>query len=313
MVNRRAVFSAIGLIGAVGVAGCTEVSDIDLSSDTGSKERGPEETVERFLSALDEGDAESANEVLHESATPVDDSSEEAETFTIVEIETEQITLREAIQQRRGLEGDELNAQVEELEPRLEDKIEEISAEEYTTVSFSVTLEEDGEQSTENDRFPLVSEDGEWLIYPELIPTQAETTDNEAPQDTDYRLNVDSVSGNVINGSEVDEISVTVSIPPNHGHVDLETVRYKFDGEEVTFNNVTDEQIRSITSETNDTVITSSSDRYELIFSASDVLGGNLQSSDTVLLHLWPEHSSATMYTLQVPNSLEGLDTVSLR
>lgn len=125
MMQRRKFVMAVGVAGAAGLAGC-------LSGDS-----DPDDVVEEFYAAMDEGDVETMNDLMHE------DSEEEITEEDLEEIEDFDITVEET----EILEEDDDAAEV-----RAEITVEgEFLGEE---------VEETNEETIE-----LRTEDGEWKLY----------------------------------------------------------------------------------------------------------------------------------------------------
>ena len=150
-----------------------------------------------------------------------------------------------------------------------------------------------------------------------LLQTQAEATGQETQQQVSDRIQIQSATGNVTEGGEINEVNVTVTKAPGADDIQLESVTYQFvTDSEVTTNvlNGSDSgsNISAITSETDDEVITDRSDRYTLSFDADDSIGGNLEGGDRVSLTLTTAAGASTMTELRVPDSVVDRSAVSL-
>ena len=122
MMNRRQYLAASAAVTA-GLAGCTGV----LSDD-------PDEVVEQFYQAIDDGDRETANDLIH-SESPQGEISEDE----MSDMEEFDITV----------EGTEI--------------LEE--SDETAEVEVEMTIESDGDSSTEETTIELRTEDGDWKVY----------------------------------------------------------------------------------------------------------------------------------------------------
>jgi len=150
-----------------------------------------------------------------------------------------------------------------------------------------------------------------------LLQTQAEATGEEATQQVSDRIQIQSATGNVTEGGQINEVNVTVTKAPGADDIELESVTYEFvTDREVTTNVIngssSGSSVSAITSETDDDVITDRSDRYTLTFDADDSIGGNLEGGDRVTLTLTTAAGASTVTELRVPDSLVDRSAVSL-
>lgn len=120
--NRRS-YLGVAATATAALAGCSGV----LSS-------GPDEVVEQFYQAVDDGDREAANDFIH-SESPVGELTEE----DMARFEDMDIT----VESTEVVEESDDTAQVE----------------------AELTMESDGESSTETITYELRKEDGDWKLY----------------------------------------------------------------------------------------------------------------------------------------------------
>jgi len=146
-----------------------------------------------------------------------------------------------------------------------------------------------------------------------LLQTQAEATGEESAQQVSDRLQIQSATGNVTDG-EVPSVNITVTKAPGAEDIQLENVTYEFvTSDEVITDVVTPGQISAITSDTEDNVITSRNDRYQLQFNNSaDHLNSNFQGGDKVTVTLTTAAGASTVTELRVPDSLVDRKAVTL-
>ena len=151
-----------------------------------------------------------------------------------------------------------------------------------------------------------------------LLQTQAEATGEESSQQVSDRLQVQSATG-VVDSSNgvVTAVNLTVTKAPGADDIQLANVTYEFVTEEEVITGVLNgsdasDQIGAITSQTDDNVITDSSDRYLLNFSAADDLNGNLDGGTSVTVTLTTAPGASTVTELRVPDSLVDRSAVTL-
>jgi ketosteroid isomerase-like protein len=119
--TRRRYLRAVGALGVVGVAGCSEAIDGDNDSGTpvettvGSGTR-PERVVRNFYAHLDEGDLSAANELLHEEGA----ISEISQT-TVAPFEASDVTVPKTSPQTRTDERAEISTTVSLSHPDLDE------------------------------------------------------------------------------------------------------------------------------------------------------------------------------------------------
>jgi len=142
MVNRRQFIAGVVTVGTVSVAGCTSILG------------GPEDAVEQYFDAAQEGDVEAMNEVLHPEASsyPHDEDDVIDEEMTLVDVE--EVSPEELVEQVEWAEDQEA------VEGELEGIEEEFGADDVAIVW--VTFEEDGEEQ----EFPVFAaeDDGDWKV-----------------------------------------------------------------------------------------------------------------------------------------------------
>ena len=156
MPTRRSVLIGAGVVASSSLAGCSGLMDSD----------GPEDAVETYINAGNEGDFEAANEVLHPESTsyPIEEGDLPDEVIELAE--AEEASLEDAIRWQaerfdQELDGDELGQAVEQRREEIEEELEGIGADDYTFVRVLFT-----DDSTEDETYVVVVEDGgEWLVY----------------------------------------------------------------------------------------------------------------------------------------------------
>lgn len=111
---------------------------------------GPEDIVREYIGALEDGDVERQEELVHEEASGFVPTEEGAE---ITSREVEQVDLEEFAR--------EVGTSEAEIEAEMESVIEEVGASEYAFVSARIESEEFGE---EEEYFALI-DDGGWKLY----------------------------------------------------------------------------------------------------------------------------------------------------
>lgn len=120
--KRRQYLTASAAVTA-GLAGCTGI----LSND-------PDEVVEQFYQAIDDGDREAANDLIH-SDSPQGEISE-----------------------------DEMS-DLEEFDVTVEDTEIIDESDDTAEVEAEITVESDGDSSTDETTIELRTEDGDWKVY----------------------------------------------------------------------------------------------------------------------------------------------------
>ena len=154
-----------------------------------------------------------------------------------------------------------------------------------------------------------------------LLQTQAEATGEETQEQVSDRLQIQSATGVVeeqANGdNNVTAVNITVTRSPGAGNIDLDNVTYEFvTNEEVSTDVVnrtgSGSEIGQITAATDDSVITQSSDRYQLNFSAPEAIGRELEGGDQVTVTLTTAAGASTIKELRVPDSLVDRQAVKL-
>jgi ketosteroid isomerase-like protein len=122
----RRHYLAVTATMTAGIAGCT--------GSLGGSNDSPEGVVERFYTAIDDGDRETANALIH-SDSPVGEISEE----DMSNYENRDITIE----------------RTELLE----------ESDDVAEVRIEVTMETDGNSRTSESTHELRTEDGEWKLY----------------------------------------------------------------------------------------------------------------------------------------------------
>jgi len=155
MPNRRTFIAGIGTTGTIAIAGC---SSTPLIGDN------PEDAVEQFYTALQDGDVESANEVFHPESPQYplsEDDIDNGEEFSITD--TEQISTREFLEwqsEQFGGPDDITDEDIAEFEGNIESELDEEGIEGYAIVMIS--FEADGEE--EEAPIFTVQDDGNWYV-----------------------------------------------------------------------------------------------------------------------------------------------------
>ena len=166
--TRRRYLVTLSGVGAAWLAGCsasesdrTETSD-ETATSTGDSSLSAtasaeaEATLQQYLEAYTEGDAEAAGSLTHPDSAALGSYTGEAD-LTIGEIAT--TTLSAAAEEReRDLTDEELETAVEALE----EDVADIGAEQHAVVSYVLDSEESGEVT---NYALLVRDDGEWSVY----------------------------------------------------------------------------------------------------------------------------------------------------
>jgi len=162
MANRRQFITGVAVTSTVTIAGCS--SQLTTQKD-------PEEVVEQYYTALQNGDTESANEVLHPEHPeyPIEEENLEQRDFTVNEIN--QVSPREVIEQHPELIGvvggvselteEEIEEGANRLREPAEEIVDETGSDDYAWVV--ITVDENSEES--KDIRLTIEDDGNWLIY----------------------------------------------------------------------------------------------------------------------------------------------------
>ena len=152
-----------------------------------------------------------------------------------------------------------------------------------------------------------------------LLQTQAEATGEETQEQVSDRLQIQSATGQVdADSGNVTAINLTVTKSPGANNIDLENATYEFVTSEEVSTDVLNasgsgSDIGIITADTeDDNVITDSSDRYQLNFTASDSIGRELEGGDSVTVTLTTAAGASTVEELRVPDSLVDREAVKL-
>jgi len=181
--DRRTFVVGVSTGVTTGLAGCAG-EDLDLSPDTGAdsdddaesdrrSEAAAEAATEDFLQALADGDAERQGELVHDDATGFSTSTDEY-SLTINEVASH--TIAEIAEQHDESISE---SEIEDANQRLQDRTNEIGADDSAQVYFDIDVEDDSEEGY----LFLVEDDGEWLIYDDGIGVELEADDTE-PEDS---------------------------------------------------------------------------------------------------------------------------------
>ncbi|MFD1640884.1 archaellin/type IV pilin N-terminal domain-containing protein [Halohasta litorea] len=151
-----------------------------------------------------------------------------------------------------------------------------------------------------------------------LLQTQAEATGEESTQQVADRIQIQSATGTVDSDSSptsINKTNLTLTKSPGAGDIQLDNVSYQIVTDDQVVTGVfTDDgvTIGSISSETDDNVITDRSDRYEVEFNNTDILSETIEGGDSVEITLTTAAGASTVAELRVPDSLVDRDAVSL-
>lgn len=160
MVDRRQFLTGVATASAVAIAGC---SGGPLSGG------GPEAAVEQYLTAAQNGDVESANEVLHPESYqyPVEEGDmENQDDLTVNEVN--RVSPRELVEWRIEQYGgsgeepseEEIEEQIGTYEEQAEQRIDELGVDDLAWVL--VSIEANGEE--QETPITTVQDDGDWYV-----------------------------------------------------------------------------------------------------------------------------------------------------
>lgn len=163
--NRRQVLITVGAGAAIGIGGCIGGSD---GGGSGTSPGSGTDAVETYWNALERGDAEAANEVLHDvhSASPIEEPSEEEipERVSFEELEQRDLAaVYEADGQQRYDSEAALQRDVDAL-------VDEIGADDYSFVYTTILIER-GEDTPDGFReyhYLTAAVDGGWVVVSQL-------------------------------------------------------------------------------------------------------------------------------------------------
>ena len=156
MSTRRSVLIGAGVLAGSSLAGCTGL----VGSD------GPEDAVETYITAGNEGDLEAANGALHPESTlhPLEESDlpdEETELSEVAEASLEDAVRWQAESLGQELDGEDLEEAVNQQRESIETEIEDLDVDEYTFVRVQFAVD-----SPDDEVYVLVlKDDGEWFVY----------------------------------------------------------------------------------------------------------------------------------------------------
>ncbi len=200
MASRRNFLAEIGAVSTIVVAGCADSSDggdtsssdggdtsssdgedtsssdgEDTSSsdggdtgssdggDTGSSDGSPEEIFEQYITALQNGDTEGANTVLHPESPmyPHEDLTAAEEEISLNEVNG--VSVREVVEKKYGtnLNETEVQEEVDKSEQTMEAIVSETGAEDFAIVL--VSWNQEGE--SRKQEYILLQDDGSWYVY----------------------------------------------------------------------------------------------------------------------------------------------------
>jgi archaellin len=155
-----------------------------------------------------------------------------------------------------------------------------------------------------------------------FLQSQSESTGQESTSQVTNRLEVGPVTGTVNATDEITDVSLTVGKYPGSGDINIREVVVQWIGPESTFtlteaNSGTESDGTFAIEPIKDSnqsfpVLTDTDDRFRLRFELSKFRGENLTAGEAIELKLTTESSSETNVRLNVPDTLENEDTVSL-
>ncbi len=200
MERRQFIVGSTSIL-SLGLAGCTG------SGGSSGESSSPEAVAEAFFAAAADGDIERQEELLHPESgmEPIEEDVE----LTINEIET--ISLEAYAEETGRYTGDD---GIEQQRNRLDERLEEIGADDYAYVSYSFETDEYG---AEDGYLILVSDDGEWLVYQRATnwgTAQGSASENQAPQ-VSMEYEFESASELTIThagGDDVDASNLSIEI-----------------------------------------------------------------------------------------------------
>lgn len=143
-----------------------------------------------------------------------------------------------------------------------------------------------------------------------LLEHEATTTFEGSTNQVTDRLLILSVTGSVSDNNTVDTYNFTVARSPGANDIPLENASFEIvdshGAETYVIGNISEEptrEVRRITAETNDTVITRKSDRYIVSIDASE-RDGELRPGESATVTYTTGAGAATTVVITVPESL---------
>jgi len=218
MTTRRTFVCSIVTIGStVGVAGCMDDlesgagTQSETEGDSGSKpeegQEGPVELVDALLTALLEGDLETANSLTHADMPDFTEADVIDDDITINSID--EASYDTAVDHASGLPP----------EDELDEEMGALDVSEYRIVTFSGT--ENGEQI--DGLVLVIKSDGRWQMYDPLAASAEEEERDEETQEPYENVQVEEIAG--LSGesepAQIQQITITVSRGPESDEVDL--------------------------------------------------------------------------------------------
>ncbi|MCL9815307.1 TcaA second domain-containing protein [Natranaeroarchaeum aerophilus] len=154
MVNRRQFITGVATASAAAVAGCSSVPFISS---------GPENAYEEYFEAIQNGDAEAVNEILHPEAPsyPVEESSVQAD---IELIEANEVSTREVLEfwaEQSGDSGDVTDESVQNQEEHTESRLDEYGADDHAWVLITI----EGGEGEQEASVEAIQDGEDWYCY----------------------------------------------------------------------------------------------------------------------------------------------------
>lgn len=300
--DRRTYLTGV-VAGTVALAGCESLpgsatGDED-DEDDGTTESDPRQVqvVREYYSALNEGDADAANRLIHPDA-PAGEVSEEGASYF-----EENIDIGVTDAQLRGESGD--TAEV--------------------TATVLTRTEESEDPSREEWVFELRRTDDGWQIYE---ANRVESTDTPTPDEpteqTTNRLQAVSTVGTNIQSETVQTVEVVVAKAPGAAEIDLSGVVVEWVGpagvSRLTYGDTARQEtfgVEPIKDEDGSLsgarpVLNDPADRAVLTFDVPAFAGEGLAEGAEVSLTLQTESGGTTDVYLTVPQTLADANAVNL-
>ena len=154
--NRRTLLLSIAAVGTVMTAGC--------SSSSNQSKTEPEEAVKQYITAIQNGDTENVNEVLHPESPSYPRENITVPDQEITPNEVNQVSSREYIEQRAAgsnITKEEYQQAINSTEQSLRQLENETGAEKSAIVILSWEQEE-GKREQE---YPVIKDNDNWYVY----------------------------------------------------------------------------------------------------------------------------------------------------
>ena len=154
-----------------------------------------------------------------------------------------------------------------------------------------------------------------------FLQTKSQATGEQSSAQVSNRVIVLSTVGNVnANQTNITDITATVMKSPGSDNINLSEATVQWTGKQAvtltgSVNATVDEDTYNVTGiegKGTPPVLTEQSDRLQLKFDATKIGAANLAPGDEVTLTVTTQSGASTVYTLTVPESLEGKSAVNL-